>query len=180
MRPYGSSHGDLGLHPACFAWPVLALGAVLTLGCASGAGGGQFVKADYKPRVLQAYAGEGDVNPNSRHLLVDTGRGLAFLERDSDGTGILFQTHWLDWWGDHFAVWVSSGDAMEVLVPPDRTRPAFRFDYPPGYYKMIERLGVKRPLPTVFVAASVKLTPIGAANMQAGSSAAPASPGPAR
>jgi hypothetical protein len=165
MKPRTDGPTKRGAGTGMASWRAcLVVGAVLTVGCAASIEGGHFVKKDYKPRVMQAYAGEGDANPHvADHLLVNTTKGLAFLERDPDGTGIMLDTHWTDALGDHFAVWRPEGQAVEVFVPTDRTLPAFRFDYPHGYYELAGKVGVpKRPVPTVLVAAGTKLTPISA------------------
>jgi hypothetical protein len=136
---------------------VLPLAALV--GCAT-PGGGRLVKRDYKPNVLVSYQSEGDVPPGVRYYLVREGAGLAMFEQSEDGTGVVFERHWVDHHGDHFAVW--AGSAFEVVVPRDRAQPAYRFEYPPTLYKVENHGGVERPVPAMPIEANAKLHPAGA------------------
>lgn len=142
---------------------VRALPFVLALlaGCVEPVGG-TLVKKDYRPAVLVAYQAEGDFAPQLRYYLVQEKNGLAIFEQDEDGKGVLFERHWADPHGDHFAVWTVPGPAYEVLVPVDRTRPAYRFAYDGGRFAVENRDGIERPVPKLLVEASTKLVPAGA------------------
>jgi len=123
--------------------------------------GGEWVKDDYQAKVLQSYQSEGEVDPTVSQQLVETDKGLGFLQRDSDGKGLLFQTHWSDAHGDHFAVWLKGSIALEVVIPADRSQPGYRFIYPSGFYEVETRGELEHPVPNVLVPAGSKLTPVG-------------------
>ncbi len=138
---------------------VLRTGLALSLiaACATGPSGGILVKQHYRPEVLVAYGAEGAVPSGVQYFLVRFGNGLAFFERDADGSGTLFQNTWRDEAGDHFAVWANGGTAFEIFVPQDRAQPAYRFAYPLRLYTIDSR--AKRPVPRIPIDAATKLTP---------------------
>jgi hypothetical protein len=126
--------------------------------------GGHVVSRDYSPQVLVTYAADGEVTPGVRYSLVQQGSGLAFFEQTGAGAGTVLESHWTDAAGDHFAIWatpVEPGDAVEVVVPLDRTQPAYRFVYPPGLYDVSNVNGLERPIPKMLIEASTQLRPDG-------------------
>jgi hypothetical protein len=125
--------------------------------------GGQVVSRDYRPQVVVVYGADGEVAPGVRYALVQEGARLAFLEQTGDGAGTVLESHWTDVAGDHFAIWgtpLEPGDAVEVVVPRDRTQPAYRFVYPPGLYDVRNDNGVARPVPKMLIEASTQLRPV--------------------
>ena len=125
--------------------------------------GGRVVNRDYRPQVIVVYAADGEVAPGVRYSLVRQGAGLAFFEQTGEGAGTVLESHWTDAAGDHFAIWatpVEPGEAVEVLVPIDRTQPAYRFVYPPGLYDVRNDNGVERPVPKLLIEASTQLRPV--------------------
>ena len=122
---------------------------LILLGCASMfMKGGTLVPKDYEiPKTIVAYSAEGIVPEGVEYLLVETDQGMAIFERSTDGSGALFQTHWKDELGDHFAGWVLTGPAYEFIVPSDRSREARKYFYPKGSYSFKELNGVSRPVP---------------------------------
>jgi len=67
------------------------------------------------------------------------------FERESDGGGTLFELHWKDDKGDHFAAWFIH--AYEFIIPEDRTLPAEKYVYPDGTYTAKYVDGQQRPVP---------------------------------
>ena len=125
--------------------------------------GGEMVNRDYRPQVLVVYAADGEVAPGVRYSLVRQGARLAFFEQTGDGAGTVLESHWTDAAGDHFAIWATPaepGEAVEVLVPPDRTQPGYRFVYPAGLYDVRNDSGVERPVPKLLIEASTQLRPV--------------------
>jgi hypothetical protein len=125
--------------------------------------GGKVVNRDYSPQVLVTYAADGEVTPGVRYSLVQQGSALAFFEQTGAGAGTVLESHWTDAAGDHFAIWATPlepGEAVEVLVPLDRTQPAYRFVYPPGLYDVRNDNGVERPVPKMLIEASTQLRPV--------------------
>ena len=111
---------------------VLALG--LLVGCATllsaMISGGTAVPGDFQvEEVLVRYRPVGQYPAHAQYLLVRTDRGLAMFEREKDGSGALFETHWTDEEGDHFAAWLGRRIAWVFVVPRDRTKPAKRYVY---------------------------------------------------
>jgi hypothetical protein len=153
---------------------VAVLGGLLIAmaGCASmPIPGGRVVRRDYRPQILVAYDAGGEATAGVRFSLVREGRGLAFFEQTGEGAGTVLESHWTDAAGDHFAVWATPmgpEDAVEVVVPPDRRQPAYRFVYPSGLYDVRNDSGVGRPVPKMLIEASTQLRPA------AGSPPAPA------
>lgn len=142
------------------------LAGVALAGCAiQPIPGGKLIRRNYQPQVLVAYVAGGDVDPGVRHYLVRDGAGLAFFEQAHDGSGTLFERHWTDAWGDHFAVWESPwmgpGQAVELVVPLDRNQPAWRFVYDAGLYDVRDDNGLPRPVPKMLIEASAMLNPTG-------------------
>ena len=142
-------------------YPIMVL---LVSGCASVFfQGGTLVPKGYDvQKVIVAYRAEGTVPARVNYFLVKTAEGLAILERSEDGSGPLFQTHWQDHQGDHFAAWVGpsfvpkswhgskaagQGHAYEFIVPFDRSKEAKKFVYPKGTYRIHEIDGIFRPIP---------------------------------
>src|SRR5207245_514804 len=123
----------------CPSSTVGAAFGALFLGCATQPSGGHLVKKDYRPAVIVEYQAEGEFPPAVRYFLVRTPSGPAFLEREADGSGTLFDSHWRDPDGDHFAVWVNGASAFEIFVPLAQGQPAFRFAYPARLYTVEKR-----------------------------------------
>ncbi len=127
------------------------LAAVMSSGCTSMAlsmvvNGGEIVPASYKPvKQLVAYRAEGPVPPKAEYSLVETQKGPFMLERTPEG-GFLFQIHWRDEMGDHYAASLKGGGAWEFIVPLDRSKNAVRLDYPHGTYSLVDMDGKKRPV----------------------------------
>jgi len=138
----------------------------ISSGCASMLmKGGTLVPSGYKvQKVIVAYRAEGTAPSRAQYFLVETDKGQAIFERSEDGSGALFQTHWLDDQGDHFAGWVSllpgrgvplegsgilfmKGPAYEFIVPLDRSKEARKFVYPKGTYRIRKINGISRPVP---------------------------------
>jgi hypothetical protein len=144
------------------AFRVLTALTLLT-GCAAiPIPGGKLVR-NYHPKVMIAYQAEGDVEPGTRHFLVQEKAGPAFFEQSSDGKGTVLERHWADAAGDHFATWASPGEpgeAVEVLIPLDRSQPAYRFVYAPGLYQLRNDDGADRPTPKMLIEASAMLRPL--------------------
>ena len=136
-------------HPGLSACVVV--GVLLASGCySSPLKGGRVVFAGYKPpKVLVSYRAEGSVPSATKYLLVEGERSEAILERDTDGSGTLFENHWSDTEGDHFAGWIASSHGYEFVVPADRTKPARKYVYPGGTYRIRSINGVDRPVPEV-------------------------------
>ena len=142
-----------------------ALGLAMSLaGCAAmPIPGGRVVNRDYRPQVVVVYVADGEVAPGMRYSLVRQGARLAFFEQTGEGAGTVLESHWTDTAGDHFAIWatpVEQGEAVEVLVPIDRTQRAYRFVYPPGLYDVRNDNAVERPVPKVLIEASTQLRPV--------------------
>ena len=138
--------------------PIILL--LVIVGCASMfMNGGTLVDEDYQPVIVVKYKAEGTVPSGVDYLLVRTETGEAIFERSLDGSGALFQTHWEDENGDHFAAWVSTKHAYEVVVPKDRTQPAKKFVYPAGYYSVVQKNGIERPVPTYEIEPVATLIP---------------------
>ncbi|HTF99506.1 MAG TPA: hypothetical protein VK654_02835 [Nitrospirota bacterium] len=141
---------------------VSLLAAVfLVSGCASMfMKGGTLVKDGYKPkRVVVAYKAVGTVPPNVEYQLVETDKGMAIFERSADGSGTLFETHWKDEQGDHYAGWVATSHGFEFVVPADLKKEAKRYVYPKGYYSLKTINDVERPVPVVKLDPVAKLIP---------------------
>ncbi len=133
---------------------------LVMVGCASWfMNGGALVDEDYYPNVIVNYDAEGTVPAGVNYLLVRTENGEAVFERSLDGSGVLFQTHWEDNDGDHFAGWVSKSHGYEFVVPKDRTQPAKKYIYPAGYYSLLEKDGITRPVPVVEIDPVATLIP---------------------
>lgn len=139
----------------------LLAAAFLVTGCASAfMKGGTLVKEGYQPkRVIVAYKAVGTVPPNVEYQLVETEKGTAMFERSNDGSGTLFETHWKDGQGDHFAGWVATSHGFEFVVPADRKKEAKRYVYPKGYYTLTTINGIERPVPSVALEPVAKLKP---------------------
>ena len=143
-----------------------ALGVAMSLaGCVTlPIPGGKLVNRDYRPQILVTYVADGEVTAGVRYSLVQEGSALAFFEQTGAGTGTVLESHWTDAAGDHFAIWatpIEPGDAVEVVVPLDRTQPAYRFVYPPGLYDVGNVNGLARPIPKMLIEASTQLRPVG-------------------
>lgn len=139
------------------------------LGCSSWAWhGGAVVSEDDLTTVehLVDYRTEGTVPDGASYHLVRTPRGVAILEHAPDGGGTLFENHWVDEAGDHYAGWVyfpGGGDgqhAWEFVVPKDRAGEALRYAYAGGTYEVKEIDGVKRPIPDEPVEPVTRLIPV--------------------
>ena len=128
-------------------WLILLL--TITTGCASWfMNGGVMVDKDYVPEIIIKYKAEGVVPSGVDYLLVRTENGESIFERSLDGSGVLFQAHWEDEEGDHYAGWVSKSHGYEFIVPKDKkNQPTKKFVYPAGYYNVTEIDGVMRPVP---------------------------------
>jgi hypothetical protein len=104
-------------------------------------------------KVIIRYRTEQLESQGVQYRLVQTKKGMAIFERSPDGSGSLFETHWTDQDGDHFALWIyiaGGGDQMpgyEFVVPEDRTQNAKLYIYPYGTYLIQVIDGVKRPVP---------------------------------
>ena len=136
-------------YPGVSACAVVAV--LLVSGCySSPLKGGRVVFAGYKPpKVLVSYQTEGTVPSTAKYLLVEGERGEAILERDPDGSGTLFENRWSDAEGDHFSGWIASSHGYEFVVPADRTKPARKYVYPGGSYRIRSTNGIDRPVPEV-------------------------------
>ena len=134
---------------------------LLALGCASAfMKGGSLVRAGYQPKkVIVSYRAEGTVPQGVKYLLVDTGTGEAIFERSPDGSGALFQTHWRDEKGNHFAGWVAKSHGYEFIVPIDRKKEAKKFVYPKYTYEVKEIGGIWRPVPSAPIEPVARLIP---------------------
>lgn len=127
---------------------IVAVAVLILSGCISG-GSLNLGKASGYNKTLVSYRLEhGGSNVN--YCLVETEKGLAFLEQEQGGNSTLANLHWRDSDGDHFAVWISflsrQGGAVEYIIPFDRTQPAKRFHYPVGSYTIIDMNGIERPI----------------------------------
>jgi hypothetical protein len=124
--------------------------------------GGKAVDPGYAPHVLIAYEVEGAAgSPQAtRCFLVQVQRREAMLEQAPDGKGMLFENRWRDGEGDHFSLWISSGDAYEFIVPPDRQLPATKFFFPAGTYVVRREVGFERLVPVSRAEASARLIPV--------------------
>ena len=129
--------------------------------------GGIVVPKDYDiQKEIVAYRAYGNVPADVQFFLVDTSEGLAIFERSVDGSGFLYQAHWQDDQGDHFASWViplpgfstiverpvkslsgCCGTAYEFVVPFDRSKEAKMYRYPKQTYTIKKIDWVKRPIP---------------------------------
>jgi len=141
--------------PIAYMLIVLA-GLVLFSGCASMVfHGGSFVSKndEYIKEYLVTYRAEGIVPEGSTYHLVRTDKGLAIFEQASDGSGALFENHWTDSDGDHYASWLyfpgggKSRHGYEFVVPKDRSQNALKYVYPWGTYVVQNIVGVERPVP---------------------------------
>ncbi len=99
------------------------------------------------PPVVVTYQAEGMVPMGVQYFLVTTPKGEAIFERSGDGSGTLFQTHWQDEQGDHFAGRVANSHGYEFVIPIDRKQPGRKFVYPTKTYFVQMKNGVKRPIP---------------------------------
>jgi len=69
------------------------------------------------------------------------------FERYNDGHGSLYQTHWKDSLGDHYAVWVPTSSAYEIVLLQDLNAIGSKFIYDNNYFTIENINGVKRPVP---------------------------------
>lgn len=123
--------------------------ALLILGCASMfMKGGTLVPKDYKiQKIIVSYRAEGIVPTGVKYFLIETEKGLAIFEQSGDGSGALFETHWIDDQGDHFAGWIATSHGYEFVIPSDRTKEGKKFVYPVKTYR-VERIdAIERPVP---------------------------------
>jgi hypothetical protein len=123
-----------------------------SLGCASMYSmimqGGTIVPNGYEvQKVIVAYRAEGTVPARIQYFLVETDKGQAIFERSEDGSGTLFQTHWIDDQGDHFAGWVFNRHGYEFVIPTDRTKEGKKYFYPARTYAIKTIDGIRRPVP---------------------------------
>ncbi len=121
--------------------------------------GGSLVPAGYNANIVVNYDGKGTVPPGITYHLVKTDKGEAIFERSPDGSGALFETHWTDSDGDHFAGWVATSHGYEFVVPKDRKKSANKYVYPAGYYELKEKDGVTRPVPNTSIDPVATLIP---------------------
>lgn len=121
----------------------------ISSGCASMfMKGGTLVPKGYKvQKVIVAYRAEGTVPARVQYFLVETDKGQAIFERSEDGSGALFQTHWIDDQGDHFAGWVATSHGYEFVIPTDRTKEGKKYVYPVKTYRIKMIDGIQRPVP---------------------------------
>jgi len=108
--------------------------------------GGSFVKKKKAPQnILVKYEAEGIVPDGATYSLVLNKKGeVCVFERESDGGGTLFELHWKDEKGDHFAAWFLH--AYEFIIPEDRTKPAKKYVYVMDTYTEKYVDGIKRPV----------------------------------
>ncbi len=134
---------------------------VAGMGCASMfMQGGSLVKEGYQPKkVVVAYKAVGTVPAGVEYQLVETEKGPAIFERSADGSGTLFETHWKDDQGDHFAGWVATSHGYEFVVPANRKKEAKKFVYPKGFYSLSTINNIERPVPSVPIEPVAKLIP---------------------
>ena len=125
-----------------------AVAGILMTGCASMfMNGGSFVESGYKAqKVIAVYRTEGIVPPGVQYSLVQTKNGQAIFEKGSDGSGTLFQTHWKDSQGDHFAGWVTTSHAYEFVIPVNRSSKGKKYVYPARTYTIKHINDVGRPV----------------------------------
>jgi len=118
-------------------------------GCASTfMKGGTLVPNGYRiQNVIVAYRAEGTVPARVQYFLIETDNVQAIFERSEDGSGALFQTHWVDDQGDHFAGWVATSHGYEFVIPTDRTKEGKKYVYPVGRYRIETIDGIRRPVP---------------------------------
>jgi len=141
---------------------TLVLVAAVAGGCAAAfMKGGTLVKPGFvPPETLVRYRAEGQVPAGYDYLLVRTEQGEAMFERAANGSGALFETHWSDDAGDHFAGWVATSHGYEFVVPKDRQQPASKYVYPRGTFRLVDIDGVTRPVPTTAAAPVATLHPL--------------------
>jgi hypothetical protein len=139
---------------------LMFFSVILVTACASMfMQGGSLAPAGYRANILVNYDAKGTVPPGVTYHLVKTDKGEAIFERSPDGSGALFETHWTDKDGDHFAGWVATSHGYEFVVPKDRKKPAKKYVYPSGYYELKERDGITRPIPTAAIDPVATLIP---------------------
>ncbi|NQV03773.1 MAG: hypothetical protein HQ542_14075 [Bacteroidia bacterium] len=109
--------------------------------------GGSFVKKKKAPKeILVRWDAEGEIPDEATYMLVLNKKGEeCVFEREADGGGTLFELHWKDDQGDHFAAWFLH--AYEFIIPFDRTKPAEKYVYLVDTYTEKYIDGVKRPVP---------------------------------
>ena len=103
---------------------IVAVAVLILSGCISGGslnlGKGIGLQQDTRDPTGLEHGGS-----NVNYCLVETEKGLAFLEQEQGGNSTLANLHWRDSDGDHFAVWISflsrQGGAVEYIIPFDRT-----------------------------------------------------------
>ena len=122
----------------------------ISSGCASMfMNGGALVPEGYNvQKMIVSYRAEGTVPERVQYFLIETDKGQAIFERsEADGSGALFQTHWIDDQGDHFAGWVATSHGYEFVIPTDRTKDGKKYVYPANTYKIKMIDGIQRPVP---------------------------------
>ena len=140
---------------------LLVMALVAGTGCASMfMKGGSLVKEGYQPKkIVVSYKAVGTVPTGVEYQLVETEKGTAIFERSPDGSGVLFETHWKDGQGDHFAGWVATSHGYEFVVPTNRKKEAKKFVYPKGFYFLTTINNIERPVPSVPIEPVAKLIP---------------------
>lgn len=155
------------LNIACL-WIMLLIGCAFISSCALALHGGSLVsKEDGSIKeTLVTYRAEGTVPAGATYYLVKTEKGLAMFEHGQDGSGALFENHWEDADGDHFAAWIylpgggNSRHGYEFVVPKDRLQSVSKYVYPWGTYVVQNINGVERPVPADAVAPAATLISI--------------------
>ena len=121
--------------------------------------GGSLAPAGYNANIVVNYDAKGTVPPGITYHLIKADKGEAIFERSPDGSGALFETHWSDNDGDHFAGWVATSHGYEFVIPKDRKKPAKKYVYPAGNYDLKEKDGITRPVPNTPIDPVATLTP---------------------
>jgi hypothetical protein len=132
----------------------ISLGLLFAVGCTASMfmRGGMLVNEGYTPgKVLAKYNTVGE-SAGVEYWLIETKKGKrAIYERYNDGRGALFQTYWRGADGDHYASWVATGAAFEIVISQDLSANGKKFIYNNKYY-WIKRIDeVRRPVPCEYV-----------------------------
>ncbi len=116
-------------------WSFLVLNGCTTIGSALLIGG-KVVK-NYTPgKIVITYVPEGSFPEGSQFFLIETEEGLAVLQQDRDGLGVIYKKHWTEGESDYFsAAFFGNGPAYIFKVPFDRSKEAGRYVYEHGTYQ---------------------------------------------
>ena len=98
-----------------------------------------------KKKVIESYTA--DPYDHTYYFLVKTVNGHEISEIRINGSEILFQNHWIDDQGDHFAGWEAFSNGYEFVIPTDRRKEGKKYVYPKKTYQIKLIDGVRRPIP---------------------------------